>query len=373
MRDQRSSSFNDLLGVARDSMASGQAVKATVAIIEISARRDEATPVQLVDLLERSCVYGPCTLVDFVWDELGPFAYAGWALALALRCAREDVSRDLLHRGVRLLSDVPQDEKYQAIAHHEVSLSRFDITGGSSNLFLTTRDRTVCSEVFAPFSGREQLLGGSFATMTNIAATCDLVGRLCDEGAFSDAEFADLFRAAVVRAEQLIAAPDAAQPEAKDALLALAGQLLTLHRKRGWGGSYVELVVGNMVKEHIDPSILRLLCMSDSSVFYEALDSFSWLAHNKELVCSLVPCLQPGTQSQNDHLAAVLARGGCLDELKIVTSWPGALSPEGFCQAIEAASSAGHAETAAWLLAQRAKLPENDSADQEDDVSSLLL
>lgn len=376
MKERGEAGMNELLGVARDAMAAGQVVNATVAVIELSARRNEATPVQLVDLLERSCVYGPRTLVDFVWDELGPFAYASWALALALRCAREDVARNLMRRGVTLLDPIPHEQRYRAIAEHEVSLSRFDLTRESPNLFLHTRDRTVCSEVFAPFTGMEQLIGGSFSTATNIAATCDAVGRLCDEQAFDDTVFADLLRAVVVRAGELASVPDQSQPEARGALMELAAHMLDLYRSSGAGGSYVELVVANLLSEAADLPLIRFLCERDSSVFFEALESFPWLERHMQLVCSLVPSLQPGTPSQNARLAKMLARGGFLDELKIVASWPQAITLEGLDAAIEAASSTGHAEISAWLLAERTRRASCDNSSQqgeEDDLSSLLL
>lgn len=376
MQQQGNATLEGILGVARDAMAEGQVVKATVAVIEVSNRRDAATPVQLVDLLERSCVYGPRMLVDFVWDELGPFAYTGWALALALRCAREDVARDLLQYGVTLLADVPQGSKYQAIAAHEVSLSRFDLTEGSPNLLLNMGDRTVCSEVFAPFSGSEQLVGGSFATMTSIAATCDVIGRLCAEGMFSDIVFADLFRAAVVRAGELATSPDPAQPEARGALMELAERMLVLRRERGSGGQFIELVVANLLRDTADISLIRFLCEQDASIFYDALESFPWVSAHIELVRSLVPYLKAGTQDQNAQLATVLARAGCLDELKQVLSWPHALDVRGIDAAIQAASTAGHAETSAWLLGERSRVASCENGNGRasgDDLSALFL
>lgn len=380
MQGREHTSFNNLLGVTRDAMASGEVVKATVAIIELAPHRDEVSPIELVDLLERSCVYGPCGLVDFVWDELGPFVYTGWALALALRCAREDVARDLLEKGVSLLADVPQGQKFRSIATHEVSLSRFDLTQGSPDLFLHTRKRTVCSEVFEAFTGKEQLVGGSFATATNLAATCDAVGRLAGEGAFDDIVFADLLRAVLVRAEALASQPEASQPEAMQACVKLAGLLLDLHRSQGRGGDYVELVVANMLREGIDLAVTRFLCERDSSLFYEALDSFPWLKKDGTLLRSLVRCLRPGTHEQNARLACVLAKAGYLDELKLVVSWPDSLTSADYDAAIQAASSAGRAEVSAWLLSERTRAfggnnaaLENAQSESNDDLSALFL
>lgn len=366
------------LAIARDAIASGRVVQAVSELIEVAGLRDELTPTQLVDLLERSCVYGPRLLVDFVWDQLGPFVYRGWALALALRCAREDVARDLMERGVRLLEDPPLPAQYRSIAAHESALSRFDLTEGSPNLFLDSSTRTVCSEPFEPFSGNEQLVGGSFATTASVAATCDAVGRLAGEGLFDDLAFADLLRAVVVRASELALSPDPAQPEAHDACIGLAARLLDLHTGRGMGGSSVALVVATMLRDRTGLPILALLCDNDPTVFYEALESYDWLSSDPALVRRVVPHLRPGTPAQNAHLAEVLARGGCLEELHTVASWPQALSPEGLERAIEAASAAGHAEVASWLLARRRQASADAGSDEagepsRDGLADLLL
>ena len=61
----------------------------------------KVTPPEAVDLLERSCAYGPLASAQAVWEHFrGDFAYTGWALALALRCNNENVARWLLGLGV---------------------------------------------------------------------------------------------------------------------------------------------------------------------------------------------------------------------------------------------------------------------------------
>lgn len=365
-----------LLAIARDATAGGHVVQATGAVIALSDQATRLSTAQRIDLLERACVYGPRMLVDFVWEELGPFAYRGWALALALRCAREDVARDLLARGVTLMEDTPLGETYRTIAAHESSLSRFDLTRSSKGLFMDAFQRTVCSEVFAPFSGNEQLVGGSFATSTNLAATCDVVGRLASEGLFCALEFDDLLRCAIVRAAELRERPDPSQPEARDACLGLAAHMLVLHDSRGMGDDYLGLVLGNFLgTPRCDQSTLAWLCERAPQAFYEALDSFSWISHDGALVRSLVSHLRPGTHEQNAHLATLLAECGYLDELKVVAAWPNALTPEGVDQAMDAASHAGHAKVASWLLGYRRSLvPQGSrSKSEQEDLSSLLL
>lgn len=364
-----------VLPLARDAMAAGHLTEAITAVMAVVPHRQAATAAQLVDLLERACVYGPRMLVDFVWDELEPFAYRGWALALALRCAREDVARDLLDKGVRLMEDPPMAEGYRTIAAHERSLSRFDLTQGSAGLFAEARQRTVCTEVFAPFRGEEQLVGGTFATSTNLASTCDVVGRLAGEGLFDDVEFDDLLRAALLRAAQLGHAPDPSQPEAQDACLALARRLLRLHERRGLGGGYLGLVLGNFLHDRTDESILTFLCREAPQAVHEALESFSWMADDGELLRRLVAHLSPGTPRQNAHLLRLLARFGYLPQMRAVAKWPGASDAQALDQALEAASGAGHAQAASWLLGRRRSLAPAvaPAAQGSDDIAKLLL
>lgn len=342
-----------LLAVTRDTYASGRLAESVILSVMCLEARADLTSAELVDLLERACVYGPLPLVQVVYEQLGPFVYRGWALALALRCAREDVARYLLGRGVDLLEDVEVGELYRAIAAHESSLSRFDLTRSSPNLLLNPLEHSVSTEVFAPFSGTEQLMGSAYATSCDIAATCDLVGRLAGEGAFDSVAFDDLLRAALARAQEVMRDP-AGQPDyALEALLGLAREMLGLRRERGLGSDYVDLIMGNLITPQAARGLVAFICEEAPRVFLGRLRSLSWLRARPELVRDMVPHLSPGTTEQNDALLAVLAANGYLDEVRVVASWPDALSSDGLDAAIEAASRGGWAECASWLLARR--------------------
>jgi len=202
---------------------------------------------------------------------LEPFPYRGWALALALRCAREDVARYLLGRGVDLLEDDRREDKYRPVSAYETHLSRHDLTRSSSRLLLNPFGRSVATEVFSPFSGNEQLLGGAFSTTTDIAATCDLVGRLACEGAFDPVVFDDLLRASVAHASDVMDAARNYAPYAIDACLGLAERMIRLWHENGQGGDGADLVLGGFVhRRYINASShsyvrMRPRCLSHAS------------------------------------------------------------------------------------------------------------
>lgn len=345
-----------LLGLTRDTYASGKLAESVILTIMCLEHSDELTDAQRIDLLERACAYGPLDLVEVVYDELGPFAYRGWALALAMRTAREDVTRYLLGKGVDLLEDVEMPELYRSIAAYESSLSRFDLTRSSPNLFLNPLEHTVSTEVFAPFTGTDQLMGSAFSTSCDVAATCDLVGRLAEEGSFDSVVFDDLLRAALVRAQEVMREPAGQPVYAVEALLSLARHLLRLRRERGFGSDYIDLILGNLVTPRAERGLLAFICEEEPRVFLGRLRSLTWLRERPELVREMVPHLSAGSEEENGTLLEVLACNGYLDELRQVASWPDTLTRRNLDAAIEAASRAGQAECASWLLARRREL-----------------
>jgi hypothetical protein len=347
-----------LLAMTRDSFAARRLVESILSVTVVLENRDAVSPAERVDLLERSCVYGPIDLVRLVYRELGPFTYRGWALALALRTAREDVARFLLDQGVDLLEDVDVPELYRAIAAHESSLSRFDLTRSSPNLFLNPEDHTVCTEVFASFTGNDQLMGSSFSTSTDLAATCDLVGRLAEEGKFDSVVFDDLFRAAVVRMGEVMREPARHEPYATEALGGLARKMLELHRQRGLGSDYLFMMLGNLIKPRVQEQFIAFICDLAPQVFLGRLQSLRWLEDEPDLVRHMVPHLCAGTEEQNGALLCLLARNGSYEELRMLADWPRTMTRQNLDAAVEAASAAGHAETATLLLARRRALDE---------------
>lgn len=358
MGNARSEKVDRLLAVTRDTFASGRLAESVIDVILCLEYRDQLTDAEAVDLLERSCVYGPLDLVQVVYEQLGPFAYRGWALALALRCARQDVARYLLDKGVDLLEDVRMPELYRAIAAHESSLARFDLTRSSPNLLLNPLEHTVSTEVFAPFTGTDQLTGSSFGTLRDVAATCDVVGRLAGEGRFDSVVFDDLFRAALVRAQEVMRRPGEEPPYAVDALLGLTRRMLGLRRERGLGSDYMDLIMGNLITPTAEEGLVAFICEEAPRVFLGRLVALSWLRQRTELVRRMVSHLSAGTDEQNAALVSLLARSGYLDELRQVVSWPGVATRGTLDAGVAAAAQAGQAECASWLLAQRRALDE---------------
>ena len=97
--------YKRLAAELRMALVSGTDEEALSVIKELVPLRSYATPKELVDFLERACVWASREVVDAIIADLGPIPYCGWALALALRCDREDIAYDLKARRVNLLED----------------------------------------------------------------------------------------------------------------------------------------------------------------------------------------------------------------------------------------------------------------------------
>ncbi len=327
--------------------------EALAAIAALAPRVAEVSATEAVDLLERAATFGPVAVVDAVWDAFdGDFAYTGWALALALRCANEDVARDLMARGVDILGDYRKPRKVRALMPHEGTFTRFDLTRESPTLFLNNMDHTVCTEVFEPFTGVEQLAGRPFSRKIDMARTCACVLRIARDGLFDATAFDDVFRAAMVRAWHALRHPTSRDPRLADVCFGLGRSLLELHRTCGMGDGNIELVLGNLVVPRADEDVVAFVCDVAPEVFLGRLAMLDWLRQDVGLVRRMVPHLRPGTPVQNALLLKILAEQGFMAELEAVAGWPGALEPESARAAMEAASAAGHAEAATWLLAR---------------------
>lgn len=341
--------------------------EALAAVRAVAPFAEAVSATEAVDLLERASAFGQVDVVDAVWDAFdGDFAYTGWALALALRCACEDAARDLLSRGVDLLGDFRKPRKLRALMPHEGTFTRFDLTRESPTLFLNNMDHTVSTEVFEPFTGVEQLAGKPYARKTSVADACACVYRIARDGLFDATVFDDLFRAAVVRAWHALRHPTSRDPQAAEACFGLGRRMLALHRERGMGDANVELVLGNLVVPRADRSVIGFVCKNAPDVFLGRMMALDWLRADVDLLRAMVPLLSPGTPAQNAELLRIMAAAGHMQELQTVAAWPHALDPASADAAIQAASAAGHAEAATWLLARKQGVAAHDAAGEKD-------
>lgn len=341
--------------------------EALAAVRALAPFAEAVSATEAVDLLERASAFGQVGVVDAVWDAFdGDFAYTGWALALALRCACEDAARDLLSRGVDLLGDFRKPRKLRALMPHEGTFTRFDLTRESPTLFLNNMDHTVSTEVFEPFTGVEQLAGKSYARKTSVSDACACVYRIARDGLFDATVFDDLFRAAVVRAWHALRHPTSRDPQTAEACFDLGRRMLALHRTRGMGDANVELVLGNLVVPRADRAVVGFVCKNAPDVFLGRMMALDWLRADVDLLRAMVPLLGPGTPAQNAELLRIMAAAGHMQELQTVAAWPHALDPASADAAIQAASAAGHAEAATWLLARKQGVPAHAATGEKD-------
>ncbi len=341
--------------------------EALAAVRALASFAEAVSATEAVDLLERASAFGQVDVVDAVWDAFdGDFAYTGWALALALRCACEDAARDLLSRGVDLLGDFRKPRKLRALMPHEGTFTRFDLTRESPTLFLNNMDHTVSTEVFEPFTGVEQLAGKPYARKTSVSDACACVYRIARDGLFDATVFDDLFRAAVVRAWHALRHPTSRDPQTAEACFDLGRRMLALHRTRGMGDANVELVLGNLVVPRADRAVVGFVCKNAPDVFLGRMMALDWLRADVDLLRAMVPQLGPGTPAQNAELLRIMAAAGHMQELQTVAAWPHALDPASADAAIKAASAAGHAEAATWLLARKQGVPAHATTGEKD-------
>lgn len=341
--------------------------EALAAVRALAPFAEAVSATEAVDLLERASAFGQVDVVDAVWDAFdGDFAYTGWALALALRCACEDAARDLLSRGVDLLGDFRKPRKLRALMPHEGTFTRFDLTRESPTLFLNNMDHTVSTEVFEPFTGVEQLAGKPYARKTSVSDACACVYRIARDGLFDATVFDDLFRAAVVRAWHALRHPTSRDPQTAEACFDLGRRMLALHRTRGMGDANVELVLGNLVVPRADRAVVGFVCKNAPDVFLGRMMALDWLRADVDLLRAMVPLLGPGTPAQNAELLRIMAAAGHMQELQTVAAWSHALDPASADAAIQAASAAGHAEAATWLLARKQGVPAHAATGEKD-------
>lgn len=366
-----------LVRQAREAIGGGSEDAAVEALLALGPIYREVAPVEAVDLLERACTLGTPRVVQAAYEAFPEFVYESWALALALRCANEPCARLLLDRGVDLLGSVRQPTSFRALLPHEGTFTRFDLTRRSPTLFLNPMDPTVSTEVFEPFRGRanEHLAGQAYETPVDLEATCDLVARLAQEGCFDPVVFDDLFRAAMVRAWHALRHEGQRDEQAAETCLDFGARMLDMHFLRSQGDDTIKHILASLIVPKVHPRIVEFVCDHAPDVFLERLCTLSWLRRDVDLVAAMVPHLSPSTEDRNGELLLVLARDARMAELERLASWPDTLTKPNVEHAMQAASEAGHAEAAAWLLARlpRDKAYGGSAAATHDILDDLLL
>lgn len=361
----------ELVSAARDALDAHDAPASEAAVRALAPLADETDPVDAVDLLERACAYGFLPVVRAVYEVLGPIVFDAWALALALRCDHEDVARWMLDRGVDLLGDVRTTLSPRRRLPTEGKLTRFDFTRSAPTLLKNPMDPTVTFEAFAEFKGTEQLAGGPFQAELDLAAACGCVRRIARDGVFEATVYDDLFRSVTIRGWHALRHASSRDEETAATCFELGADLYGWHRELGYGDERIERIMGDLVVPRADPGVIAFVCENAPEVFLDRLATEPWLREEPELVRSMVGLLAPGGPEGNAALVELLAANGYVDELRRVGEWPGMLELGSLDRAMDAASVAGHAEAAAWLLSRRRGL--SDQAAPATSTLDLLL
>ncbi|SEB56218.1 hypothetical protein [Atopobium minutum] len=348
--------LEQLVQTAQEALVSGKAVPEALDALQANAALLDA--VSCVDLLERAACLGNLAILQRLWSMLAPFAYSSWALALALRCGHEDCARWLLMQGVDLLADPnPQVRRDIAMSVHDGVYTRFDLVRSSPTLFLNLMDQTVATEIFEDFSAHEALTGAAYTFPTNLQTTCDVVYTLASEGLFDATVFDDVYRACVVRAWHSIRHASERDDVTADICFDLARKLLVLYNSHEMGSPVIKQVMGALVVPRADSRVVRFVCQQMPSVFLGRLTALTWLQADIDLVVEMVGYLRPSKRiDANTTLLCVLAKNGKIAQLEQVGNWPDAFDEKSFDKAIDAASQAGYAEAATWLLSRKHQL-----------------
>lgn len=384
--------YKRLMAEVRIQIVNGNDEETCAALKAVEPYLSQISPFEKVDLLERACLWSSKEIVDTLFDTLAPFVYRGWALALALRSGREEIARDLLRRGVDLLEDptIPlgtpnRDELVRR-------LTRGGLTEVSKELFENPFAVSVTRGAFVPPSNSEALLGANYSRGYSIVTTVALIEKIASEGRFSAVVFDDLLRTALLLASSAHRNPASYPPETAESCLTLARALLKMCSNNKGDTERIDAVAARFITPDTDENTMAFICECAPQVFYQKLAGADWLQKNTDLVRAMVNHLTPGTQYQNGVLLRVLARGACLDELKEMRPWKNTFTSANINAAIDAASEAGHAEVAAWLLTvaqgvndskkgaaahakPQAKSDQDERDDRDDlgDLSDLLL
>jgi len=367
---------------AREALTMGSEDLALEQICALAPVWKDVSPTEAVDLLERAATFGNAPIMQALYESFGEFVYESWALALALRCANEATARFLLDRGVDLLDNVRPPTMFRALLPNEATFTRFALTRQSPTLFLNPMDPTVSTEVFEPFRGRanEHLAGSAYERKTDLRATCDLVVRLAAEGCFDAVVFDDLFRAAMVRAWHALRHEGEHDEKTAETCLAFGARMLEMYHMHGQGDQYLRRILGSLIVPKVHPRIVEFVCDEAPDVFLERLSALKWLQDDVELVAQMVPHLEPASEELNGRLLLVLAEAGRMAELGQLADWSDTLTATNVDTAMLAASEAGHAQAAAWLLAHRPRGGKPATADADksglagfDDLDDLLL
>ena len=324
----------------------------------------QVSPQERVDLLERAAAFGHAWAIERLYGLYERFVYTGMALAFALRGAHEQAARALAAHGSTLLEDVNHAAAAGAPLPHDGAFTRFGLTQSSPTLFANPLDPTVGTEVFEGYSSRPPLAGDPYAPPTDLAATCALVARLAREGFFSALVADDLLRAALVRAWHALRHEGSQDERAAELCLGLADELL---EARGGLDEGARRILAGLVVPRGSERVLAYLCRRAPEVFVERLGELPWLARDDRLVARMAPELGPGWAARSDALLCALATGGHLAELRAQLAGQRP-RPEALARACELASAQGHAETAAWLLAQVSAAQEPAAASAWDDL-----
>lgn len=369
-------STDKLVARAREALMGDSEPDAIAAVLALAPIYAEVLPVQAVDLLERACALSTLPVVEAAYEAFPEFVYESWALALALRCANEPVARYLLGRGVDLLGSVRQPTTFRALLPHEGTFTRFDLTRQSPTLFVNPMDPTVSTEVFEPFRGRanESLAKPAYSASTDLSETCELVARLAQECLFDAVVFDDLLRAALVRAWHALRHEGQRDEQVAETCLAFGARMLEMYFMRGQGDRMVSQILGSLIVPKVHPRIVTFVCDHAPDVFLERLDTLSWLQRDVDLVAAMVPHLSPSSEERNGRLLVVLAADGRMAELEQLAGWDRTFTERNVDAALQAASSAGHAESAAWLLAHHPRRSTGSAtAPALSDLDELLL
>jgi len=322
--------------------------------------------VAAVDVLERACAFGRLDVVRTLYAALTektgdahPFVYEGWALVLALRCAHEDVARELLAHGIDLLAAPWHPNWVHELLPGEEAFTRFALTRDSPGYMRNPMDPTVASEVFRDFHAQEQLAGEPYAVPVELASTCDVVGALAEEGLFETTVYCDLFRAALVRAwHALRGGADDADGEA---CLTLCHQMLELHHAHmadpRWGDERMTELASAMIVPRGSLTVDEFVCVEEPAALLTVVAREPWLAEDTALLRHLAGLIDttrlsklPAPLAGLRELLCSLAAAGDLEQARRFAALPQA-GDEELRAALDAASAAGTTEVAAWLLA----------------------
>ncbi len=320
----------------------------------------KVNPIEAVRLLKYGAIKGDAEVVERLYAIFGKFEMPSIALCYAIAFGNDDNARTLMEHGVTLgMPMVP-------------ALLKGDTFSKQANRQKRYIDDVLCEDGL-DIPGRMGV-GRHVDTPPNpdyiyqcaLSSKSDgLVSAYAEEGMLCPKDLKGLMLACLAESSDSIYMCGKPKPKLARLLAKCGGlneEYVTLHVQRGPQNHHADICD---IEDLLYPGCSTVVAKAVCSIAPERISSMwdqRYLKQDPEVVRALVPHLDPKGFKNTGALLNLLAQSGYDSEIKIVCKWDGAITEKMMQKAIESASSAGKASTAALLMDLKGNMFEGASA-----------